>query len=228
MKNKRRGGIWQTVFLVLVALSLWWVWSGGTSSRSAADLLAEQDAGVLGEALLELSPAGGSTPSYNRDEFGPRWSDVDRNGCDTRNDILARDLTEVTFRSGTHDCVVETGTLDDPYTGQVISFQRGDKTSSAVQIDHVVALADAWRSGAHAWSATQREQFANDPLNLLAVDGPANQQKSALAADEWLPARVDFQCEFVARQIAVKSKWDLSVTDTERNALAEILVGCAN
>ena len=166
-----------------------------------------------------------ATP-YHREEFGQRWADEDGNGCDTRNDVLARDLDNVTIRRGTGGCVVSSGTLDDPYTGSVIHFRRGPHTSPLVQIDHVVALADAWDSGAWAWDAPRRQRFANDPDNLLAVDGQANEEKGKAAADRWMPLNRAFHCEYVARQVAIKAKWALSVTASERQAMIDVLAGC--
>jgi Protein of unknown function (DUF1524) len=127
-------------------------------------------------AVLEVKGRAPKT-GYSREEFGTRWSDVDHNGCDTRNDILARDLTTITYNPGTKDCVVATGTFDDPYSGETIDFTRGDTTSSALQIDHVIALSDAWQKGALSWDAATRLDFANDPLNLMASDGRLNAQK---------------------------------------------------
>lgn len=163
---------------------------------------------------------------YTRDKFGPAWSDVDRNGCDTRNDILARDLTGETFKPGTKNCVVATGTLSDKYTGKTIKFVRGNTTSSAVQIDHVIALSDAWQKGAQRISLEQRQQLANDPLNLMAADGPANSSKGDRDAATWLPSNKAFRCEYVARQTAVKAKYKLWVTQAERDAIASILATC--
>ncbi len=217
---------WLVLVALVIAVLIWNHF--GQDSRSAEKILGEGDIGVLGEALLELPAAEKHTPDYDRDEFGARWADVDRNGCDTRNDILGRDLEKVRYRPGTGSCVVQEGVLDDPYTGETIYFERGANTSDKVQIDHVVALADAWRSGAYEWTAAEREEFANDPLNLLAVDGPANQAKGSMAADGWLPDLPGYHCEFVARQISVKSKWRLAVTEPERQALAEVLVGCTD
>lgn len=178
--------------------------------------------------ILAKLPVKGRAPKtgYSRDEFGPSWSDVDHNGCDTRNDILKRDLKDVTYKAGTHDCVVLTGTLNDPYTATSISFQRGQDTSNAVQIDHVVALSDAWQKGAQQLSEETRKSFANDPYNLLAVDGPANQQKSDGDAATWLPANKSFRCEYVARQIGVKQKYSLWVTQAEHDAMANVLSSC--
>lgn len=157
---------------------------------------------------------------YDRDQFGVAWADVDHNGCDTCNDILGRDLTQVTYKANTHDCVVLSGTLADPYTGRTINFRRGQNTSTEVQIDHVVALSDAWHTGANALTSDQRQTFANDPYNLLAVDGPSNEEKSDGNAADWLPDDQSFRCEYVARQIGVKSKYSLWITKSEHDAMA--------
>jgi hypothetical protein len=179
-------------------------------------------------ALLDELEVKGRAPKagYDRDLFGPAWADTDHNGCDTRNDVLRRDLTDVTFKPGTNDCVVLSGTLQDPYTGQSINFERGQDTSSAVQIDHVVALADAWQKGAQQWSAETREQFANDPANLRAVDGPTNQQKGAGDAATWLPPAKGYRCEYVTAQVSVKSAYGLWVTQAERDAIDRVLQNC--
>ena len=179
-------------------------------------------------AALERLEVKGRAPKtgYERSVFGPAWADVDHNGCDTRNDILARDLAEETFKPGTHDCVVLTGVLEDPYTGAEIRFTRGQGTSEAVQIDHVVALSDAWQKGAQQLSDARRRALANDPLNLLAVDGPANNAKSDADAASWLPPQRSFRCEYVARQIAVKTVYTLWVTDGEKDAMERVLDSC--
>ena len=143
--------------------------------QSAASTAAPQTA--LATAMLLKVKGRAPKTGYNRDLFGSGWVDVDRNGCDTRNDILARDLEPKTFKLGTNNCVVLTGTLADPYSARTINFTRGTETSNAVQIDHVVALSDAWQKGAQSWDGTRRVAFANDPMNLLAVDGPLNMQK---------------------------------------------------
>lgn len=116
------------------------------------------------------------------------------------------------------------GVLDDPYTGMTIQFSR--QQSSAVQIDHVVALSDAWQKGAQQLEREARVQFANDPLNLLAVDGPANQQKGDGDAATWLPENSSFRCEYIARQVSIKQKYTLWVTKAEKQAMAQILSGC--
>ncbi len=122
--------------------------------------------------------------------------------------------------------MVETGSLKDPYSGRTIDFVRGDSTSSDVQIDHVVALSDAWQKGAQGWDGAKRTAFANDPLNLLAVDGSANSQKGAGDAATWLPPNRAFRCEYVARQVAVKSEYGLWVTQAEHDAIARVLSSC--
>lgn len=183
-------------------------------------------------ALNQLEVKGRAPKTgYARDEFGQRWSDdvsaeFGHNGCDTRNDILNRDLINKEYKPNSHDCVVLSGQLLDPYTGTMIEFQRGRDTSSAVQIDHVVALSDAWQKGAQQLPPEVRQDFANDPLNLLAVDGPANQQKRDSDAASWVPANKPFRCQYVARQVAVKQKYHLWATQAEHDAIDRWLSTC--
>lgn len=176
--------------------------------------------------VLATLPVKGRAPKtgYRRAEFGQRWRDIDRNGCDTRNDILNRDLTNKTWRANTRGCVVLSGILAEPYSGETRYFDKSQ--ASAIQIDHVVALSDAWQKGAQSLSAEQRETLANDPLNLLAVDGRLNQQKSDGDAATWLPPNRSFRCAYVSRQIAVKAKYQLWVTPAERDAMARVLNVC--
>lgn len=162
---------------------------------------------------------------YRRDYFGFKETDEDGNGCNIREDVLTRDLSEVRHtRAG--GCKVSSGVLHDPYTGATIRFKRGERTSAAVQIDHVVALENAWRSGAWDWSDGRRLEFGNDPYNLLAVDGPANQEKGSASAADWLPEDAGYRCRYVARQIGVKDKYSLSVTTAEKQAMLGVLHGC--
>lgn len=163
--------------------------------------------------------------SYSRDAFRYQQIDADGNGCMIRDDILARDLTHIQF-SKQKRCQVESGNLEDPYTGKTIAFQRGQATSSLVQIDHVVALHDAWNSGAKNWSVSKRTLFGNDPFNLLAVEGKANQNKSDKHAGKWLPSNKAYQCGYVARQIAIKAKYGLSVTAQEKQGMLRTLHYC--
>ncbi|WP_380161935.1 DUF1524 domain-containing protein [Kineococcus sp. R86509] len=176
-------------------------------------------------ATLEVKGRAAKT-GYSREQFGDGWVDTDHNGCDSRNDVLARDLTGETFKAGTRDCVVATGNLADPYSGKAIAFTRGQDTSSAVQIDHVVALSDAWQKGAQQWDAAKRVAFANDGLELLAVDGPLNGQKSDGDAATWLPPNKAYRCAYVARQVRLKATWGLWVTAAERDAIAGVLASC--
>ncbi|MCR6649274.1 MAG: HNH endonuclease family protein [Cellulomonas sp.] len=195
------------------------------AGRSALAALAGPDqrpAAADGSAVPDGSGVADGS-SYEREQFGTAWADVDRNGCDTRNDVLRRDLTATTIDAD--GCTVLTGVLADPYTGRRIVFARG-KGSALVQIDHVVALAAAWSSGAASWDRRTREAFANDPANLLAVDGPANQDKGASDAAAWLPPDPGFACVYALRQIRVKAAYGLSVTDDERAALYDALDTC--
>lgn len=178
-------------------------------------------------AALATLPVKGRAPrtGYERDAFGQRWADVDRDGCDQRNQVLARDLTAVEHREGS-DCVVVAGALLDPYTGDGVPFVRGQDTSDDVQIDHVVALSNAWQTGAQQLPIEVRELFANDPLNLLAVDGPTNTAKGDGDAATWLPPLRAYRCAYVARQVAVKAKYGLWVTAAEADAIARVLRAC--
>jgi hypothetical protein len=191
----------------------------------AAPPVTEAPHGSAADALRSLSVGGrGSTTDYDRAAFGQAWADVDRNGCDTRNDVLARDLVRVTFKARTHDCAVLTGHLRDPYTGAEIDVVRGRR--NAVEIDHVVALSDAWQTGASTWTAEKRLALANDPTELLAVSRKANRAKSDSDAASWLPPVKGYRCAYVARQIEVKQRYGLRVTRAEGQAMARVLTAC--
>lgn len=182
----------------------------------------------LAVAVLGTLPIKGRAPrtGYDRGLFGQRWADVDRNGCDTRNDILGRDLSQTVTKPGTRDCVILTGSLQDPYTDTTINFVRGQDTSSEVHVDHVVALSDAWQKGAQQLDDATRTLLANDPLNLLAVQGTANMQKGDGDAATWLPPNRAFRCDYVARQVAVKARYTLWVTQAEHDAILRLLSAC--
>lgn len=179
--------------------------------------------GTLAISALETIAVKGraAKTGYSRTQFGDGWETL--GGCDTRNRILQRDLVNTAVNE---ECKVMSGTLHDPYTGQIIVFTRGATTSALVQIDHVVALSNAWQTGAQQLSLEQRIVLANDPLELLAVDGDANQQKSDGDAATWLPANKTFRCQYVARQIAVKIKYLLWVTPPEKLAMQGVLAKC--
>ncbi len=163
------------------------------------------------------------THQYYRKLFYDSWG-LTASGCNTREAILARDLKDTVFNG----CKVQSGTLNDPYTGSTISFVRGQDTSGAVQIDHVVALSNAWATGAFNFDAGLRYEISQDPLNLLAVDGPANQDKLDQDASDWLPPNQNFHCQYVARQISVKAKYHLWVTPAEKSAMQSVLATCPN
>ncbi len=204
--------------------------SAGASTRPSVTVAPRPVVAPAGSALATLArlPVKGRAPrtGYSRAEFGRAWTDVDRNGCDTRNDILRRDLRGVVLKPGTRGCVVLAGFLPDPYTGATIRFVRGVGTSSLVQIDHVVALGDAWQKGAQRLPLARRTAFANDPLNLLAVGGSVNQRKGDGDAATWLPPRHAYRCAYVARQVAVSAKYGLWVTLAERDAMRRVLSTC--
>jgi hypothetical protein len=191
-----------------------------TPPTSAAAIPGQQ-AGTALVALATLPVKGrAAMTGYSREAFGPAWLDANRNGCDERNDILARDLTATTEEN----CRILTGALTDPYTSRDISYVYGDGT--LIDIDHVVALGNAWVSGAWRWDIRRRAALATDPLNLLAVDASANRQKGDGDAATWLPPAKTYRCAYVARQVAVKAKFGLSVTTPERDAIARVLATC--
>lgn len=194
--------------------------SSPTVTGDAPDQAATARTRLAALLVKGKAPATG----YDREgDFGTAWLDVDRNGCDTRNDVLARDLTGIT-RQG--PCKVMRGTLVSPYTGATVDFLRGNRTSTLVQIDHVVALENAWRTGAQQLTQTAREALANDPENLFAVDGHSNAQKRSGDAATWLPADKSFRCTYVEHQVAVKTKYRLWVAPAEHDAMARILSTC--
>lgn len=206
----------------------------GDATGQPAPALSAVDINAARTALGSLPTRGfnPNVPKYDRNEFGKPWSDdvtVDggHNGCDTRNDILARDLTDVEFKPAKRNCIVTKGKLNDPYTNTTIDFKRGRKSSDLIPIDHVVALGDAWYSGAYQWDADRRRNFANDPINLQATNRESNTQKSAKNAAEWLPPNTAYQCEYVGRQITIKSTYGLSVTPAEKNAMEKVLATCS-
>lgn len=156
--------------------------------------------------------------------FGPAWADVDRNGCDQRNDVLHRDLVEVEVRDGTQGCVVVAGVLDDPYTGETVTFAKAD--AAEVPIDHVVPLAAAWVQGAAEWTTQERTAFANDPGNLIATTREQNSAKGDSTADEWIPPDRAYACSYATVVITVKDRYGLSVSPAEADALGELLATC--
>lgn len=232
--NQRRlifGGL---VLTVMAGLLVW----GGTSLGNLADLAQDWQEFVSydlnmghftpdAKSLTKLDSleVKGRAPKtgYKRDLFGGGWGTA--NGCTTRNLILLRDLQQVVNNSS---CKVQSGILADPYTGEQIIFQYGAETSQAVQIDHVVAVSDAWQKGAQNWEQAKRVRFYNDPLNLLAVDGAANQAKSDSDAASWLPPNKAFRCEYVSRQVEVKAKYGLWITEAEKQAISRELNKCLN
>jgi hypothetical protein len=188
----------------------------------------QADSVASGLSIIEAQVTKGraAKTGYTRAQFGQTWADVDRNGCDTRNDILKRDLTAEVFKEKTRECVVLSGTLIDPFSGETINFVRGNTSSMEVQIDHVVALSNAWQTGAFKLSIKERTAFANDPMNLLAVKGRLNSQKGDGDAATWLPPLKSYRCDYVARQIAVKIKYKLWFTAPEKEAMVRILKSC--
>lgn len=176
---------------------------------------------AIGLTKLEVKGRAPKT-GYVRSAFSDGWGTI--GACDVRNVILSRDLTDITLVP--HTCKVERGTLLDPYTASTLFFLRGPDTSDDIQIDHVVSLSDAWQKGAQLLAPADRYALANDPLNLLAVQGDANQAKGDGDAATWLPPNKAYRCPYVARQIAVKLNYTLWVTHAEYDAMAAVLSDC--
>jgi hypothetical protein len=212
---------------LIVAVALWLHWRT-PAERPAAQTSPDYDTARAQLAALPVKGWDRQT-DFSRYRFGEPWSDdvnveFGRNGCNTRDDILRRDLTQLVVRPGT--CYAQSGVLIDPYTGESIAFVRGPDSSEAIQIDHAVSLSDAWYKGARDWDEQSRRDFANDPRNLLAVGAKANFDKAFRDANAWLPPNPAFRCEFVARQIAVKTAYQLWVSANEKRALAAVLDHC--
>lgn len=215
------------ISFILFCLSLVIIINTPVTENPKNDTNNQNVLGVTSDAIDALNkiPIKGRAPKtdYSRDKFGTDWIVV--NGCDTRNIILNRDLTDVAVND---KCQVISGKLNDPYSGQVINFKRGTSTSSDIQIDHVVSLSDAWQKGAQLITKDIRIKMANDPLELLAVDGQTNMQKSDGDAATWLPPNKSFRCQYIARQIAVKIKYNLWVSKSEYDVMKNILNNCPN
>lgn len=191
------------------------------SEPSTTPPKAPPDSALAAVAALVMKGRAPKT-GYARARFGSAWPDSDGNGCRQREDVLNRDLRSKTFDG----CKVLAGILDDPYTAETIAFRRGRSTSAAVQIDHVVALSDAWQKGAQQWTEQTRVAFANDTLNLLAVGQSVNASKGDGDTATWLPPNKSYRCRYVARQVAVKKTYGLWVTVAERDAMVRVLSTC--
>jgi len=219
------------LFSLVVAVALWLHWRDRPHEPSAPPQPRGTATYDTARAQLAALPFKGwdRHTDFSRYRFGEPWSDdvnveFGHNGCNTRDDILRRDLAELVVRPGT--CFAQSGVLHDPYTGQTIAFTRGPDTSATVQIDHLVSLSDAWYKGARDWDDQRRRDFANDPRNLLAVGAQVNFDKAFRDATAWLPPNAAFRCEFVARQVDVKAAYGLSVSQNEQRAMEDVLARC--
>lgn len=241
LHNNRSGTARATLFRLLLGFGVL------VASSACAELANQTAAPASGsptrlelEQLLATVPVVPDRPhpgGYDRGcspgegcVFGPAWSDDydgpgGHDGCDTRNNVLSKQLTEVAYRSGTHDCVVTSGVLDDPYTGKRISFSKADARD--IQIDHVYALAAAWDLGAASWPLERRVQFANDiDSNLLATDASANQSKGDSTPAEWLPPARAYHCFYASKYLTAARQYELPITAADNAALSGIARGC--
>ena len=175
--------------------------------------------------VLEQLAIKGRAPKtgYSRDEFYSDWPKI--SGCSLRQIIIKREVGDSAILSD-DNCTVIAGTFVEPYTGKTLEFTEKSQFTKGIQIDHVVALSDAWQKGAQQLTKDERYQLATDPLNLIAADSSANQQKSDGDAATWLPSNKTFRCQYVARQVSVKYKYSLWVTQAEHDAIQNILTAC--
>ena len=235
MKLKRRRLI--TVIVAFVGVAIWLITNpasyeqvftpvenDGSEYDAVAVSESDENAPLATEILGRLEVKGRAPKSgYKRDEFYSGWPTVD--GCNLRQRIIKREFGESAVLDG---CNVIAGEYDEPYTGEHKVFTSREQISKGIQIDHVVALSDAWQKGAQYMEQEVRYNIATDPLNLLAVDGAANEKKSDGDAATWLPANKMFRCQYVARQISVKYKYKLWVTEAEKEAISRVLENCPN
>lgn len=233
---KRKTLWWLAAAAVLALVVAYQTW-GASTARRAQEFAAHAGLptvapGVDVLAGVAVVPKRIHRYDYRRPAFGDPWDDNNdapggHSGCDTRNDILNRDLVDKTYVP-TKRCptAVATGTLHDPYTNTTIAFRRGAKVGEAVQIDHLVPLAYAWDMGASSWSPRQRLRFANDPANLLAVQGRANQDKSDLPPAQWMPPNAAFACQYAMQFIAVLRGYSLSVDRASTEVLRRAAATC--
>lgn len=191
--------------------------AGGSGSADAAE--SATAASELDELLVMVKD---HRPGPEPETFDWR-ADVDGNGCDTRNDVLRRDLNNITLAADGDGCIVTSGDLDDDYLGDSYSYELG---STAVDIDHIVSRSNAWQTGGAELSDEALQEFGNDPLNLLTVSSDLKRQKGGGDAATWLPPNEEYQCEYASRQVAVKHKYGLWVTSPEKDALQRVLDNC--
>ncbi len=233
MNRKRL--LWLVVAVTLAVVVAYQV--SMASGDRAADFVAQADVPTVAPGVDVLAgiaeiPVRIRGYDYRRDAFGDSWTDDNpapggHNSCDTRNDILDRDLVEKTYVS-IKRCpnAVATGVLRDPYTNATVAFVRGNQIGASVQIDHIVPLALAWDLGARNWTDEQRLRFANDPGNLLAVAGEANQDKGDKEPVVWMPPNAAFRCQYAMQFIAVLRGYALSVDAPSASVLRDAAATC--
>jgi hypothetical protein len=223
--------------IVAVALAIFVAVQVVLASDRASRFVADADVPTLAPGVdvlagIALIPARVHQPDYRRAAFGDAWTDDTtapggHNGCDTRNDILDRDLVDKTFTAITRcPTAVATGTLHDPYTNDTIAFTRGNQVGASVHIDHIVPLALAWDLGARSWTDDMRRRFANDPANLLAVQGQANQDKGDAQPADWMPPNHAFWCQYAVQFAAVLRGYALPIDDPSAVVLRDAAATC--
>ncbi|MEU5630347.1 HNH endonuclease family protein [Streptomyces rishiriensis] len=188
-----------------------------TSPTASAALPTPVSGATARTYLASLSVKTENRTGYSRDLF-PTWITISGT-CNTREYILKRDGTNVVTNSA---CTATSGSWYSPYDGATWT------AASDLDIDHLVPLAEAWDSGASAWTTAQRQAFANDVTRpqLLAVTDNVNQSKSDQDPAEWMPSLTSYRCTYVRAWVQVKYYYNLSVDSAEKSALTSYLAGC--
>ncbi|MFF2041911.1 HNH endonuclease family protein [Kitasatospora sp. NPDC058170] len=176
---------------------------------------------TLSEAIDNLAVADEDRTGYERTKFR-HWIDADKNGCNTRKEVIIEEAVEAPEIGP--GCSLIGGSWYSAYDGVTVT------DPARLDVDHVVPLAEAWDSGASAWSPLERERYANDldePRALIAVTGRSNRQKSDKDVSDWLPMPSD-QCTYITDWTVVKTRWGLSIDQREQDTLQQLAAGCPN
>ncbi len=183
----------------------------------------EQDLGVLEEKVSSLKVRRNekSIPEYSRDSLPTDWKDLDGNGCNTREDILKKYTSEYTGRFD--GCKIKSGKFYDYYNGKFLRYDKSVDTGGGIQIDHIVAIGNAWISGGYKWGKDEWISYINDEEVLIPTSSKTNREKSDKDITEWKPANNSYLCTYAEKQVEIKDKYKLTVTEKEKAELKSIL-----
>jgi Protein of unknown function (DUF1524) len=211
--NRRWASVVVTVVIAFGAVLSAASESGGASSTYSARLRT---------AIAALKVASENHSGYDRSKF-PHWVDADHDGCDTREEVLLAEAIVKPHKGA--GCTLTGGRWYSYYDNKYWS------DTNRIDIDHVVALAEAWESGARTWTTDRRKAYAkdlDDRRTLVGVTDTVNAAKSADDPANWLPPVASMRCRYVRNWVAIKIRWWLTVNNAEKNALTWIASGCPN